>query len=134
MIQLIPIDGMESTLQYLPNISKARNSILPFERSDQANFGRESPKSPSNSNGVSPETNEIQGKQNTGLDPPQLSASKYVSKLDGNRGHNSGKDSGELVGAQANQNVEDGANKHHKEARKTIPQQSTSDNSPTKLA
>ncbi|KAH0682785.1 hypothetical protein KY285_022210 [Solanum tuberosum] len=95
---------------------------------------KESPKSPSNSNGVSPETNEIQGKQNASLEPPQLSASKYVSKIDGNKGHNSGEDSGELAGAQANQNVKDGANEHHKEARKTIPQQSTSDNSPTKLA
>ncbi|KAG5585980.1 hypothetical protein H5410_046414 [Solanum commersonii] len=87
-----------------------------------ANFGRESPKLPSNSNRVLPETNEIQGKQNTGLGPPQLSASKYVSQINGNRGHNAGEDSGKLAGAQANQNVEDRANEHHKEARKTIPQ------------
>ncbi|WMV49974.1 hypothetical protein MTR67_043359 [Solanum verrucosum] len=50
------------------------------------------------------------------------------------RGQNSGEDSGKLAGAQANQNVKEGANEHYKEARKTIPQQSKNNNSPTKLA
>ncbi|KAH0633592.1 hypothetical protein KY284_036378 [Solanum tuberosum] len=59
MIQIVPIDGMESTPQDLPNTTKSQHSILPFERSAQAILGGESPKSPLNSNEVSPAITEI---------------------------------------------------------------------------
>ncbi|KAG5595908.1 hypothetical protein H5410_037140 [Solanum commersonii] len=97
VIQIIPIDGMESTPQDLPNTTKSQHSILPFERSAQVILGGESPKSPLNSNGVSPAITEIQGKQITMLESPQPSAPNYVSKIDMNRGCNSG----ELAGAQS---------------------------------
>ncbi|KAH0636622.1 hypothetical protein KY289_036537 [Solanum tuberosum] len=100
VIQIVPIDGMESTPQDLPNTTKSQHSILPFERSAQAILGGELPKLPLNSNEVSPAITEIQGKQITMLESPQPSAPNYVSKIDMNRGCNSS----EFAGAQTRRN------------------------------
>ncbi|KAH0693023.1 hypothetical protein KY290_021190 [Solanum tuberosum] len=87
VIRIVPIDGMNSTPHNPSIVVKSHNSLLPTERSAQANFEKNSPKSPQNSN----------------EDLSELSAPNHININYVNEGKNSDQDSDQVVGAQLNE-------------------------------
>ncbi|KAH0655484.1 hypothetical protein KY285_030366 [Solanum tuberosum] len=99
VIWIVPIDGMKSTPHDPFIVVKLHNSLLPTERSAQANFEENSPKSPQNSNEDSSELRQFLEIQNTILESAQHSAPNHINF----NYVNEGKDSDQVVGAQLNE-------------------------------
>ncbi|KAG5571347.1 hypothetical protein H5410_061113 [Solanum commersonii] len=92
VIQIVPIDGMNSTPIELPIVTKSNDSLLPIERSAKANYEESSPKSPQNSNEHSSDLRQILEVQNTLLDSTQHNSSNHININYVNERNNSSKD------------------------------------------
>ncbi|KAK4721160.1 hypothetical protein R3W88_011393 [Solanum pinnatisectum] len=102
VIQIVPIDGMNSTPHDPPMVAKSNDSLLPFERPVQENLEESSSKSPQNSNEHSSDLRQILEVQNTVLDYTQHSAPNHININYVNEEKNSDKDSDQVAGAQLN--------------------------------
>jgi len=103
VIRIVPNDGMNSTHHDPSIVVKSHNSLLPTERSAQANFEENSPKSPQNSNEDSSELRQFLEIQNTILESTQHSAPNHININYVNKGKNSDQDSDQVIGAQLNE-------------------------------